>query len=120
VARVALCTLPLAGCSAPPIVAGIPRVADRLVVAPYAMHEACLWMARGDRLDWRYESSAPVTFDIHYHEGNAVLSPVRRDDSSADSGTFEARLAQEYCLTWEAGAAGAIIGYRILLRAPTA
>lgn len=116
-ARVALLALPVAGCTTPPVAPGVPRVVDRLVVAPYAMHEACVRMARGDRLDWRYESSAPLAFDIHYHEGAAVLSPLVREDSTSASGTFEARLAQDYCATWQAGPAGAIIGYRILLRA---
>lgn len=106
----------LAGCTAAPIEAGTPRNVDRLVVAPYAMHEDCVRMTRGDRLDWRYASSAPLAFNIHYHEGNAVLSPVVREHSTADSGTFEATLAQDYCAMWEAGAQGAIIGYRILLR----
>ena len=100
----------------PAIVAGVPRAVERLVVAPYAVHEACVRMAGGDRLDWRYESSAPLAFNIHDHEGGTVLAPVVRDASSADSGTFEARMAQDYCLMWEAGPAGAIIGYRVLLR----
>lgn len=70
----------------------------------------------GDRLDWRYESSAPVAFNIHYREGNADMSPIVRESSTIDAGTFAAQSPQAYCLTWEAGAAGAIIGYRMLLR----
>jgi hypothetical protein len=116
-ARVTSCVVLLAACATQqPIAAGIPRVVDRLVIAPYAMHEECMRLAPGDRLDWRYESSQPLAFNIHYHEANAVLSPVVRDDSTGDSGTFEARQGEDYCLMWEAGAPGAIIGYRILLR----
>lgn len=73
-------------------------------------------MARGDRLDWRYESSAPLAFEIHYREGGAVLAPVVRDAARSDSGTFEAHEPRQYCATWEAGAGGAVIGYRLLLR----
>lgn len=112
-----LAALSLAGCADAPIAAGVPRVVDRHVIAPYAMHEECMRLERGDRLDWRYGSSAPLAFNIHYHEGDAVLAPVVRDDSTGDSGTFEARTAHDHCLLWEAGAAGAVIDYRILLRA---
>jgi hypothetical protein len=115
-ARVAMFALPFAGCATPPIAAGVPRVVERLVITPYAIHEECVHLARGDRIDWRYESSAPLAFNIHYHEDNAVLSPVVRDESTADSGTFEARVTRDYCLTWESGPPGAIIGYRVLLR----
>ena len=46
-----------------------------------------------------------------------MLAPVVREASSADSGTFEAREPRDYCAKWEAGASGAIVGYRLLLRA---
>jgi hypothetical protein len=106
----------VASCAIAPLVPGEPRIVDRLVIAPYAMHETCARLATGDRLDYRYQSSAPLDFDIRYREDNAELSPVVREQSMADSGTFEARLPQQYCLVWQAGAPGAIIGYRVLLR----
>ena len=115
--RIAFVALALAGCATPPIAAGVPKTVDGLVIAPYALHEACLSMTRGDKLDWRYESGAPIAFEVHYREGVAVLSPVVRDGSSGDSGTFEAREPREYCVQWEAGASGAIVSYRLLLRA---
>lgn len=112
-----LVALSLAGCADNPIAAGVPRIVDKHVMTPYAMHEECMRLERGDRLDWRYDSSAPLSFNIHYHEGDAVLAPVVKDDSTSGSGTFEARVAQDYCLMWEAGPPGAIIGYRVLVRA---
>ncbi|MDQ2917788.1 MAG: hypothetical protein M3R40_11665 [Pseudomonadota bacterium] len=106
----------VASCAIPTLQPGEPRVVDRLVIAPYAMHEQCARMMIGDRLDYRYQSSASLDFDIRYREDNAVLSPVVREQSTADSGTFEARTPERYCLVWQAGAPGAIIGYRVLLR----
>jgi hypothetical protein len=116
-AAIAFAAIAFAGCATPPIAAGVPKTVDRLVIAPYALHEACVTMARGDKLDWRYESGAPLAFEVHYREGGAVLAPVVRDASSADSGTFEAREPRDYCAHWEAGASGAIVSYRLLLRA---
>jgi len=106
----------LASCAGQPLVPGEPRVVERLVIAPYEMHEECAQLAAGERLDWRYRASAPLDFNIHYHEDNAVLSPVVREQSTNDSGTFEAPLARDYCLMWQAGAPGAIIGYRVLVQ----
>ena len=106
----------VAGCTTPPLTPGEARIVERAVIAPYQLHDQCMRLETGERLDWRYESSEPIAFNIHYREGIADMSPIVRDHSTIDAGTFEARSAQAYCLTWEAGAAGAIIGYRMLLR----
>jgi hypothetical protein len=117
-----LCGVALAAaavaCTTAPIVPGVPRAVARVVIAPYQSHDECVRLAQGDRLDWRYESTEPLAFNIQYREDQAVLSPVVREDSTTDSGMFEARLAQDYCLTWESGPAGAIISYRVLVRPP--
>ena len=103
-------------CTTPPVKPGVPRVAERVVILPYQLHDQCIALAAGERLDWRYESTQPLAFSIHYHANNAELATVVRDSSTGDSGTFEAPSAQNYCLTWESGPPGAIIGYRLLLR----
>ena len=89
-------------------------------LAPYGIHEDCADLAAGDRLDYRFESTTPVKFNIHYHEGGMVLMPITRDDVTSDSGVFAPRIKQSYCLMWEAGAAGAIIAYRMQVRGPRA
>lgn len=107
----------LASCaSAPPLAPGEPRAVDRLAIAPYASHEQCAALGAGARLDYRWGSSVPVDFDIRYRENDAVLSPIVRPHSTADSGIFEARVPARYCLDWQAGAEGALIGYRVLVR----
>ena len=110
--------LALVACATEPLTAGVPREADQVVIAPYAHHEECVRLAAGDRLEWRYESSAPLAFDLRYREDNTELAPVVREHSTADNGIFEARIDRSYCLAWDAGPAGAVIGYRILLRNP--
>ena len=42
--------------------------------------------------------------------------PVVREKSRGDAGVFAPPLAHHYCLMWEAGAAGALIDYRMRLR----
>ena len=42
--------------------------------------------------------------------------PVVRDSSLEDAGVYVARIAHDYCLTWEAGPGGAMIDYRIRVK----
>jgi len=105
----------LACCTTAPLAPGEPRAVDRLVIAPYTLHEQCAELVVGERLDYRYQSSAPLDFDIRYREGNAVLSPIVRAHSTADSGIFTARVPARYCLDWQAGADGAMLAYRLLV-----
>ena len=116
---VALLSLALGGCaSTPAITPGVPRVVPRVVIHPYESHKECVRLAPGDRVDYQYESSAPLKFDIGYREGDNLLMPVVRGPSASASGTYEVLLAHQYCMTWEAGPPGAIIRYRILVRPP--
>jgi hypothetical protein len=85
-------------------------------LAPYASHEECLTLAPGDRLDYRFRSTAPIAFNLHYHDGNAVVMPLQRDGVTADSGFYQPVLAHDFCLMWEAGAAPATVDYRVGVR----
>ena len=105
----------ISSCATPAVAPGEPRVVERLVIAPYGAHEQCAALAAGDRLDYRFDSSTPLDFDIRYRQANAVLAPIVREHATSDSGIFEA-----HCLDWQAGVDGAIIGYRIVVRRDTA
>ena len=118
-AGVALLSLALCGCAATPaITPGVPRVVPRVVIHPYESHKECVRLASGDRVDYEYASSAPLKFDIGYREGDNLLMPVVRGPSASASGTYEVLIPHRYCMTWEAGPPGAILGYRILVRPP--
>lgn len=95
---------------------GEPKVVAAYEVPAYALHEECLRLARGDRVDYSFRSTAPVTFGIRYHEGNASVFPVSRDATLDDAGIYAAFEARDYCLAWEAGPAAALIDYRIRVR----
>lgn len=106
----------VAACATGMVTPGEPKVVRDRPLTPYDIHEECVRLAVGDRVDYEFDATEPVSFDIHYHEGNAVLAPVVREPLRADSGIFVARIAQDYCLMWEAGPAGAVLGYSVRLR----
>ena len=108
----------ITACATTAIQAGVPYSIEGVALLPYARHEICVSMKTGDRLDWRYSSTTPLAFEIHYREGNALVASVVRTDSTEDSDTFAARLDENYCATWDAGASGAKLSYRLLLGTP--
>ena len=118
IAGVAAALAAVSCASTPALVRDSPRVAERRPIAPYADAEVCGDLARGDRLDYRFEASVPVDFDLRYREGGAVVSPIVRERSTGDSGIFEARIAERYCAHWQAGPAGTLLDYRIEIRGP--
>lgn len=112
----AAAVLGLAGCAATPAIEpGKPLEVRAHPLPPYEVHEECASLRPGDRLHYRFESTAPLAFNIHFHEGRAVVMPVTRDRATADEGTFVPLAARDYCLMWEAGAEGTTIDYAVRL-----
>lgn len=102
----------LAGCAGETLVADAPRVVEDAEIAPYEVREECARLAAGDRLDWRFESRAPVIFNLYYVDDHTFVAPISREDVTSDAGVYLARTARRYCLRWEAGRQGAIVSYR--------
>ena len=111
-----LAAFPLCACTTPLVTADTPKTVYAYVIAPYEWHEECMHLDIGDRVEFAFEATEPVDFNVHYHEGKTVVMPIVRDKTRADAGVFAPPLAQDYCLMWEAGAAGALLDYRVRLR----
>ena len=71
------------------------------VIKPGAEHEECFRLEQGDAVDYSFESSRAVYFNIHYHDANRVVEPVRLPDALLGSNTYKATAAQDYCMMWE-------------------
>jgi hypothetical protein len=106
----------VAGCVVAPVTADKPKFVTGHPLPPYESFRECVRLSRDDRLEYSFEASEPVDFDIRYDEGNVVVAPIVRDKSHADAGVFVARIVRDYCLVWEAGPAGALVDYRLRLR----
>ncbi|HSV17414.1 MAG TPA: hypothetical protein VLR71_03325 [Casimicrobiaceae bacterium] len=106
----------VAGCASGPANPDAPLEVNGQNIAPYASVEECRTLAPGDRLDYRFTSTSPVAFNIHYRESNAVIMPIVREGVVADSGIFQPIVAQRFCVAWEAGAVPVAVSYRIAVR----
>jgi hypothetical protein len=74
----------------------------RATLAPGKIHEECQRVEAGQSRRFSWKSDAPVDFNVHYHRGNDVTFPVKRDAMRGDGGTFTAKDGEDYCWMWTA------------------
>ncbi len=66
------------------------------------IHEECMRLGKGERRRYDWKADTAVDFNIHYHDGNEIFYPVKRDRTRVGKGTFRAKIAQDYCWMWTA------------------
>lgn len=76
------------------------RFERQLSVAPGKFAEICGPLKTGQKIDWRYQSDAPLNFNIHYHLGKELRYPARVEQSSQEQGSLAVDTAQDYCWMW--------------------
>jgi hypothetical protein len=79
-------------------------------LAPGKIHEACLRLDAGEKRRYSWKSSAPLDFNIHYHRGDEVFYPVKRQRMRGDGGAFTAKSGEDYCWMWTGKAAARLEG----------
>lgn len=89
------------------VVAACASVAAPLLVKPLKLQiasgkavEECLSLDAGDRLEWRFDATARVDFNLHFHRGREVVTPVETRNTQQQSGVYIATLREDYCLMW--------------------
>ena len=73
-----------------------------VALAPRESHEECMRLEPGEERRYSWKATAPVDFNIHYHDATEALYPVKRDAMRGDGGAFKPKTAQEYCWMWTA------------------
>jgi hypothetical protein len=109
----AIAALVVSGCADDPYRLDAPRSGAGVELAPYTLHEECFTLDAGERIAFHFESVAPVAFNIHYHEANAIVMPIERAHATQESGDFSADRKQVYCMMWETGAEPTLLDYRV-------
>jgi hypothetical protein len=70
------------------------------VLKPSGIHEDCMELAQGRVLSYSFEASAPLSFNIHYHDNGDVVHAVKKDGVTSDRGAMTAPKKHHYCLMW--------------------
>lgn len=78
-----------------------------LELAPGRSAEACVALAAGASVDWRFTAATPLAFNLHWHQGEKVFYAERHDAAEA-AGRFRAEHPATYCLMWTAPAGPAV------------
>ena len=76
------------------------RFQHQAQVAPGKFAEICGTLAEGASVRWKFDSSGPTDFNIHYHVGKEVVYPVKRSQAAAAEGVLAASIPQDYCWMW--------------------
>jgi hypothetical protein len=72
--------------------------------------EECFALTAAERIEYRFEATTAVDFNLHTHRGGETITPVDVKRTRAQAGTYAAPRAEEYCLMWtNAGATPAFV-----------
>lgn len=73
-----------------------------LIIKPGKFAEKCLTVTAAQKLEYQFTASKPVNFNIHFHVGETVYYPVKRNKTTGEADRFQPTKAKEdYCLMWE-------------------
>ena len=69
-------------------------------VQPGKFLELCGDLAKGQAIGWSFEADQSLDFNVHFHQGNEVVFPVKQDAIKQASGTLIVAAKQDYCWMW--------------------
>jgi hypothetical protein len=72
-----------------------------VTLKPNKIVEKCMALVPPQKIEYRFEASAKLNFNLHYHKGDQVYYPVKLDRTNGESGLYEVKAKEEYCLMWE-------------------
>ncbi len=73
---------------------------SRLFIGSKKVKEVCLELKAAESIRYGFEASAPLAFNIHYHEGEVLHYPVKRSAIQMLDAVLSAQISQTYCLMW--------------------
>lgn len=62
--------------------------------------ELCGKLPQGAQVRWSFDAAAPVDFNIHYHQGQKVVTPAEAKQATRGADTLAVAVAEEYCWMW--------------------
>lgn len=76
------------------------RFEHQSTLAPGKFAEVCGALDKAQAVNWRFNSTGPLAFNVHYHQGKDVVYPVKRDAATQADGRLVADPPQTYCWMW--------------------
>lgn len=99
IAALAFC-MPLQGLAqgSSPSRSAVKSVTTTLVSS--GAYKECFSLSLQQKLRYWYRAEGAVDFNIQYVEGKDTRYPVKKDKAAIGSGTFQPKVAQDYCVVW--------------------
>jgi hypothetical protein len=69
-------------------------------VPPGKFSEVCGKLKKGNLIRWQFDSSAPLDFNIHYHEGKEIIFPYKMNNIKSAKEELLISLDQDFCWMW--------------------
>jgi hypothetical protein len=77
-----------------------PSFKTQANIQPGKFSEVCGKLKKGNLIRWQFDSSAPLEFNIHYHEGKNVVFPYKMSAIKSGEEELLIYLDQDYCWMW--------------------
>ena len=71
-----------------------------VTVPPKKYYEKCLDVSQTQQLEFKFNSQAPLTFNLHYHDEGEVYYELKEDSVTEYNYTFKPEKRAYYCLMW--------------------
>jgi hypothetical protein len=71
-----------------------------VTIRPSGIYEDCFEIGPGDVLEYSFEASRKVNFNIHYHEDSNIIYGIERIEVTNDKGQFHPKVKQHHCMMW--------------------
>lgn len=97
---VAIATATVATHAAPPI-PPTKTTAKPVIIKSGKSFEKCVVLNAAQTLEYGFNSSAKINFNLHYRKGDAIYYPVKEDRVNRIDSSYEASVREEFCLGWE-------------------
>ncbi|MEO7253489.1 MAG: hypothetical protein ABIZ64_04510 [Casimicrobium sp.] len=69
-------------------------------VPPGKFLELCGGLSSGQTIGWSFDADQALDFNIHFHEGKAVVFPAKYEGAKQAAGTLNVVAKQDYCWMW--------------------
>jgi hypothetical protein len=71
-----------------------------LHLEPGKVAEYCGELSAHEKVQWQFDATSPLDFNIHFHTGGEVSMPAKADGVAASKGILDPASAQDYCWMW--------------------